>query len=144
MPLTVAAVLTIVASVLPEESDWVAVVALVLPIGGFFVRMHVGMQNISTNYCPSIVQSLQYVVMGLAALAFIAVECLMVLTFWMADGAIPANPEEGRAILMVFASYYLAMTFAAYPGQREFPQAYARIEDGDLEYRWFDDPTVQR
>jgi hypothetical protein len=101
-----------------ELNEWIAIM---LPLGAFFVRIAVGVRHIRLNGCPGFVRSVQFVAIAVGVLALFLIDCLLILAAELPAGAMFATPVDLLCWAMSYAVYLVSMTVAMYPGRVPSP-----------------------
>jgi hypothetical protein len=116
LPVVVALVPAAIIFLFPNRRGFVEIISVTLPVGAFLLRVINGKRQITTNRCSEAVRTFQFCVFVFGILPLVLVECFMVLSHLMPDGALFATKTD-RMILAVLAAIYLAcMVVAMYPG----------------------------
>ncbi len=100
----------------PNQRWAIELASVVLPIGGFAIRLLVGYHFINTNHCNKSFQILQawLLVAGLAMMTLL--DCVIILSVLMPKGALAMNAFDIAMSAGLYALYLLLMIVAMYPG----------------------------
>jgi hypothetical protein len=115
MPLGVLLVPRGLTLVLPPDSRIIDIIAVILPIVAFSLRIHVGRRHIAANYCGTVARGFQYVVFSFGILVLVPIDCLTVLSPVL-PGGLFANPQDAEITVIMFSIYLTSMIIAMYPG----------------------------
>jgi hypothetical protein len=110
----------LVTSILP--GDWnplealvLVLLAVVLPIGSFLLRLRFGWQAIQSNHCGPWIRSIQYLVFGLGVSLLCLLDGMMVLYQVVPQGA--GVLGEWKPLVVIYLIYLSMMIVAMYPGR---------------------------
>jgi hypothetical protein len=101
----------------PNQRGVMEVVAVTLPIAAFLLRIRAGWRHITTNRCSDFVRRFQFFVFCLGILPLVLIDCFMILSHLMPQGAQFATRDDVIVLAIVFAIYLTLMTVAMYPGR---------------------------
>jgi hypothetical protein len=101
----------------PNQRGVMEVTAVTVPIAAFLLRIRAGWRHIMTNRCSDVVQHLQFFVFCLGILPLVLLDCFMILSHLMPQGALLSTNADFIVLAIVFAIYLTLMTIAMYPGR---------------------------
>lgn len=105
---------------IPNHREPIEIIAIVVPMVAFFVRIVVGSQRIRSNHCARWFQVLQFALFFLAALILVLLDAVVILSHVMPAGAFA--PSDYTIFAIMFAIYYFLMLLAMYPGREPVPE----------------------
>ena len=120
LPVGIVLLPALVQLVIPNRREPIEVIAVLVPMVAFFVRIVVGSRRIRSNHCARWFQILQFLGFGLGALILVLLDAVLILSHIMPAGAFASADYAVFAIM--FAIYYLLMLFAMYPGREPVPE----------------------
>jgi hypothetical protein len=103
--------------VFPHRRGPLEVVAVILPIVAFFLRIRAGRRQIASNHCSRGVRAVQFGVFLLGILPLVLIDSALILTHIMPPMAFERG--DWLALAIVLAGYLVLMTVAMYPGSVE-------------------------
>jgi hypothetical protein len=112
LPACVALIPAGIKLILPNNRGIIEVISVTLPIAAFLLRFRAGKRRIDTNGCSEAVRIVQMCIFVLGILALVLVDCFLILTNVMPQGA-----EMSLVVSVALLAPYLAiMAVAMYPG----------------------------
>jgi hypothetical protein len=108
---------TLIEFCLPNRRGVMEVTAVTLPVAAFLLRIRAGWRHITTNRCSDIVQHFQFFVFCIGILPLVLLDCFMILSHLMPQGALFATQGDLVVLASVFAVYLMIMAVAMYPGR---------------------------
>jgi hypothetical protein len=101
---------------LPGNRGIIELVAVVLPVVGFFVRFYVGTRYIFSNGCGKLLRGCQVVSLVFGILVLVLIDCVMMLTHVMPPGEAFATKQDVLIWTGLYTFYLSMMALALYPG----------------------------
>jgi hypothetical protein len=119
LPVGIVLLPALVQLVVPNRREPIEVIAVAVPIAGFFVRIWSGTKRIRANHCSPGFQTLQLYVFGLGVLQLFVFDAVVILSHIMPAAAF--GPGDYLIFAALWGVYYLLMLFAMYPGREPVP-----------------------
>jgi hypothetical protein len=116
LPVAVAFVPTAIALFLPDRRGVMEIASVTLPIAAFLLRLHIGKRQIDSNRCSVAVRKFQFCVFFVGILPLVLIDCVIVLSHLMPNGALFATSGDLLVWAVLAAIYLASMTVAMYPG----------------------------
>jgi hypothetical protein len=118
LPACVGLIPHVVELLFPDHRGVMEVVSVTLPIVAFFLRFHAGKRQIESNRCSEAVRGFQFFIFTLGILPLVLVDCFMILSHLMPEGALFATKTDLLVWTSFFVIYLTSMVVAMYPGPR--------------------------
>lgn len=119
LPVAIVLLPMLIQLAVPNRREPIEVIAIVVPMAAFFVRMWVGAQRIRSNYCARWFQIIQFIGFVLGLFILVLLDAVVILSHIMPPGAFALSDYKIFAVM--FGTYYLLMLFAMYPGRELVP-----------------------
>jgi hypothetical protein len=116
LPVAVAFVPTAIALFLPDRRGVMEIASVTLPIAAFLLRLRIGKRQIDSNRCSVAVRKFQFCVFFVGILPLVLIDCVIVLSHLMPNGALFATSGDLLVWAVLAAIYLASMTVAMYPG----------------------------
>ncbi|MBN1591556.1 MAG: hypothetical protein JW888_18725 [Pirellulales bacterium] len=117
LPACVVLVPIVVEMLLRNNRGAIEIVAVVLPMAGFFIRVYVGHRVISSNRCGILVRRCQFGVFFIGLFLLALMECVLVLSRLMPAGALFAAKDDQIVWAVLITLYLTFMIVAMFPGR---------------------------
>jgi hypothetical protein len=116
LPVVVAVVPAVIIFFFPNRRGFIEITSVTLPVGAFLLRSITGKRQIARNRCSQAVRTFQFCVFVIGILPLVLVDCFMVLSHLMPDGALFATKTDRLVLAVLAAIYLVCMVVAMYPG----------------------------
>jgi hypothetical protein len=116
LPVAVAFVPTAIALFLPDRRGVMEIASVTLPIAAFLLRLRIGKRQIDSNRCSVAFRKFQFCVFFVGILPLVLIDCVIVLSHLMPNGALFATSGDLLVWAVLAAIYLASMTVAMYPG----------------------------
>jgi hypothetical protein len=116
LPVAVVFIPNGIALLFPNRRGILEVTSVVLPVGAFLLRLVAGKRQIALNRCSEIVRKFQFCIFFLGILPLVLIDCVVILSHLMPDGALFATNTDRLVWTVLIAIYLVSMAVAMYPG----------------------------
>jgi hypothetical protein len=125
LPLVVALVPTLIILIFPNRRGFIEITSVMLPVGAFLLRAINGKRQIARNRCSQTVRAFQFCVFVVGILPLVLLDCVMILSHLMPDGAFLATTTDRLVLAVLVAIYLVSMIVAMYPGSATTEEPHA-------------------
>lgn len=110
---------TVIELLLPNNRAAIEVIAVVLPIIGFFLRVRAGRRQIASNKCGAAFRIFQFCMFSLGILVLTLIDAVVILSHVMPPGAWCVDRTDLVVWVILSSVYLTSMGMAMYPGVTE-------------------------
>jgi len=117
LPLAILMIPFLLRLLFPNQRLVIELASVILPIGGFVIRLLVGRHFIKTNHCARGFQHLQSILLMVGLAIMTLLDCVIILSVLMPKGAVMMNARDVAISAGLYGTYLVLMLVAMYPGR---------------------------